>query len=712
VKSGSKNLFGDLSRLSASVNSNEFDVERLIPLLGAILKEEPDAVIWNKVYEAVTEPTPPPQSLSFLNQTPFSHNTSSVVNSSGHRKYFDAVLKEELGSIFVGVPHFYDTFFGDITGLDEEVRLIFGKCKEGDYPLYNDGIGWRDWPKDAQEKDVLVWLTRISNLLQEFGAEGVPADQREILARPSKPLKGSATKRKVDVAIVRGRHTADERSFHWSHVLVPGELKSSPDLDTSSNTWRDLGRYAREVFAAQPTRRFVLGFTLCGSIMRLWEFDRLGAIASSSFDINMNGIQFVSAMLGFLWMNDKQLGLDPTIRTSTDGNQYMEISRGGNTERLILDGLMKPSSCVAGRATVCWRARLEINPEVVVVVKDSWQYPERQEEGELLRETTVKGVANVARYFYHQTVEVDGKVDDVLDNVRKGLDITKASNFKDARQARERRDVTHSAHSRISDASRKRSSSRANNALPANKRPCSYSSSITGDAASENRIHRRVFISDYGKPIYRASSRVALLNALERCLIGYESLHTTAGILQGDISTGNLMINEGENDSSWPAFLIDLDLAIREEREHASGARGKTGTRAFMAIGLLLGEKHSFWHDLESFFWVLFWICIHYNGPNEEVGPTDFDCWNYEDDQKLANSKKGIVDDESDFEGTASKYFTPFYEPLIPWVRALLRVVFPGGARRKKGDRGLYAQIKRVFREAAEDPKVIGMEET
>lgn len=62
-----------------------------------------------------------------------------------------------------------------------------------------------------------------------------------------------------------------------------------------------------------------------------------------------------------------------------------------------------------------------------------------------------------------------------------------------------------------------------------------------------------------------------------------------------------------------------------------------------------LGEKHSFTHDLESFFWVLFWICIHYNGPGKEIEPTDFDCWNYEDDKKLAHSKKGIVDDEDDF---------------------------------------------------------------
>lgn len=35
---------------------------------------------------------------------------------------------------------------------------------------------------------------------------------------------------------------------------------------------------------------------------------------------------------------------------------------------------------------------------------------------------------------------------------------------------------------------------------------------------------------------------------------------------------------------------------------------GIAGTRVFMAIGLLGRKKHSFMHDLESFFWVLFWI--------------------------------------------------------------------------------------------------------
>lgn len=81
---------------------------------------------------------------------------------------------------------------------------------------------------------------------------------------------------------------------HWSQIFIPGELKSNPSADIASKAWLDIGGYAREVLASQDTRRFVLGFTLCGSMMRLWEFDRLGGIASEKFDINADGLQFVS----------------------------------------------------------------------------------------------------------------------------------------------------------------------------------------------------------------------------------------------------------------------------------------------------------------------------------------------------------------------------------------------------------------------------------
>ncbi|KAH7108713.1 hypothetical protein B0J13DRAFT_332711 [Dactylonectria estremocensis] len=120
------------------------------------------------------------------------------------------------------------------------------------------------------------------------------------------------------------------------------------------------------------------------------------------------------------------------------------------------------------------------------------------------------------------------------------------------------------------------------------------------------------------------------------------------------------MINGDNENPSRRAFLIDLDLAIKAQREGASGTKGKTGTRAFMAIWALLGEQHSFMHDLESFFWVLFWICIHYDGANQGRVVPQFDKWNYVDMEELAKLKLGTVAKEALFMKTITD--TP---PLI-----------------------------------------------
>jgi len=328
--SGSKNLFSDLLRLSSAVNSDDFEVDRLIPLLTAVLNNECDEVTWDHVYIAVTEHSPPPpRSLPFLGQTPYLHNTSSFVNSSEHRKYVDAVLKEELGSLFVGVPDFYKAFFGDIENLEEAGIAVFRRCK-GDSPIYSDEAGWRDWPEHATQNEVLQWLTSQVNLFRDLAEEQ--------------------------------------------------------------------------------------GFTT-------------------------------------------------------------------NTDRRI------------------------------------WARPSR-------------------------------------------------------------------------------------------------------------------------------------------------------------FSTGNLMMNEDKDNPSQRAFLIDLDLAIRLQRDEPSGARGKTGTRAFMPIDLLLGEKQSFMHGLETFFWYIFWVCIHHNGPEESRVVPMFDKWNYVDMEELAKLKLDTVAQETIFLRTVTENFTPYYKPLIPWVNRLRKVVF------------------------------------
>lgn len=705
-RTGRGTLRDDVFRLLSEIRADDFELNRTQPLLEAVLAEKLDLDIWTLVRDAVTEATPPPRPVaSSLLQTPWLRNTGSFVNTSEYRKYVDDVLKEELGVMYVGIPGFHNAFFGRVAGLDTASTAVFNKCTEGTNPLFCEG--WTGWPQDANEQAVLSWLAELIDTFTVFAEEYRPmaAIRRRPLAQPHKPIEGSTGERKLDVGFVNNPEAGKETRCNWRRILVPGELKSNPTNDIASKAWLDIGRYAREVLAAQDTRRFVLGFTICGSLMRVWEFDRLGGIASEQFDINKDGLQLVSTILGFLWMDEEMLGFDPTVLT-VQGQKLINFEREGQTETFVIDALMGHSRCIAGRATTCWKAHREDDTQTTFVIKDSWQYTERGEEGELLYEATKNGVDNVARYHHHETVRIDNQDDDVLNNVRKGLDVSKAVNYPNQSSAR----ITGSGAIRKSRGSStgtagvKRSSSQAGagTTLPHSKRLRS-SSKTPSNKPLPNRVHRRIVLRDYGRPIYEASSRSALLRALEGCIHGHDSLRK-AGVLHRDISINNLMINEDkDNASSWPCFLIDLDLAIKEPRDKATGAKGKTGTRAFMAIGVLLGEQHSFMHDLESFFWVLLWICIHCDGPRKHRVVPRYEEWNYVDTERLARLKKGEISDEADFIRGAKEHFTPYYQPLIRCVNNLRKEVFPDGRRWSTPNTALYSRMKGVLLEAAKE---------
>lgn len=573
-----------------------------------------------------------------------------------HRKYVDNVLKEDVGPMHVDLRDFHKAYFDSVPNLTTASKTFFDECLEGGSPLF-DG-GWRGWPEGAKQDDVLSWFAGFCDKLAVFAEryQSPPTRRRSLFAKPDEPISGSVGKRKMDIAFVDSPSaTAGESSRHsWAQILVPGELKNNPSADSPSGARLDLARYAREVLGAQDSRRFVLGFTLCGSLMRVWVFDRIGGIASEQFDVNKDGLQFVSTILGFLWMSEEELGFDPTIMTAND-QRFIEIKRHGATEKLVLDKVMKRTRCIAGRATTCWRAHREGDQDAVFVVKDSWQHPEREDEGGLLRDATSKGVVRLARYYYHETVQVRGKDDDVQGNVRKGLDVTKTTSYQQHRSplATRRTPGPSSASRSRKVAGSKRSSDQTSAPMPSSKRHCSPSPTVAGSDVLPNRVHRRVILSDHGMPIYDAGSRPLLLAALADCIEGHESLRQKAGLLHRDISVGNLMVGKDSR-----GFLIDLDLAIEEQRIAASGAKGKTGTRAFMAIGALLGEQHSFMHDLESFFWVLFWICIHCDGPGGGKVVARYDQWNCMGTDELAESKAGAVAVERDFVKRAEDYFT------------------------------------------------------
>ncbi|KAJ5723663.1 hypothetical protein N7488_001698 [Penicillium malachiteum] len=694
-KSGIGTVEKDLQQLIPAVTSNDVDFDDFKPLVKAALSDKlQDRLIWDL-------------------QTPWQHTTSSLVNSSEFRQDVDRILKFELGPLYVGLPNFCDTFFGRVPNLMAAAESVFRRCREGKDPIFNSE-GWKGWPAEATESDVLAWFGIIIPKLVAYAEEFqlISSHQRKLLAQPRTPLSGSTGKRSMDIGFVDGDTTQEPKTdeefrYRWSHILVPGELKSNRAADIASELWIDLATYAREVPAAQDTRRFVMGFTLCGSFMRIWEFDRIGGIASERFDINKDGgLQFVTTILGFLCMDHENLGFDPTIMTSNE-ERYIEVKRDGQIERIIIDQVMKRTRCITGRATTCWKAHREGDPTTPLVIKDSWQYTDRDEEGEILQHATTSGVINVARLYHYETVRIHGADDNIQDNIRIGLDITKATNYRSGRSGRSlfppsSRSTGAHSKSRSRSTGLKRSSSEINAASPSTKRSRSTSRTKTTGVPPSNRVHRRIILRDFGRPIYKASSQGALLAALRSCIEGHESL-LEAGFLHRDISINNLMINEG-NKSSPPAFLIDLDLAVKAIRTDSSGAKGKTGTRAFMAIGALLGEQHSFMHDLESFFWVLVWICIHYNGPTERARVVPlYDKWNYLDTRELARNKTGLVAVERQFLRDIDESFTPYYQCLAPCVNKLRRLVFPMHSPWEREDRELYSRMRQALEDAQEE---------
>lgn len=151
----------------------------------------------------------------------------------------------------------------------------------------------------------------------------------------------------------------------------------------------------------------------------------------------------------------------------------------------------------------------------------------------------------------------------------------------------------------------------------------------------ENRIYSCLVVSPAGRVISDFNSIKELLEAMRDAIRAHQSLYTTSKILHRDISSNNIIIPDSKTDSSsdsdsdsisnsdsvsdadldadskedaFKGMLIDLDLA-KVLDSSPSGARHQTGTMQFMAIQVLLTADHTYRHDLESFFYVLIWMC-------------------------------------------------------------------------------------------------------
>ena len=124
--------------------------------------------------------------------------------------------------------------------------------------------------------------------------------------------------------------------------------------------------------------------------------------------------------------------------------------------------------------------------------------------------------------------------------------------------------------------------------------------------------------------------------------------------------------------SGLKGFLIDLDYA--QQHHGNSNFDNKqvnciTGTAPFMALELLLKNNrcHTWRHDLESFFYVLIWLCT--DNPNKELGS-----WVHAL-LEPPHAKAKLVDIQWSFEDVLEKFYLQF-EPLKDLVRELGKILF------------------------------------
>ncbi|KAF6760788.1 hypothetical protein DFP72DRAFT_1092047, partial [Ephemerocybe angulata] len=312
----------------------------------------------------------------------------------------------------------------------------------------------------------------------------------------------------------------------------------------------------RQIYIEQPNRDFVRSLILTEKHIRLMHFDRSGVYLSKDINIHENPIIFIRLILGLTSPNEKDLGLDTSVKWKIDSKTGKKKSGtiktvDSNGQPITYNLNMKEKvivrECLRGRGTTCWHATHPKTKEAVFI-KDSWRTSTRKPESDYLN--AAKGLPGVAQIISYQDYMAE---------------------TKDYRPEEQQEDE-------LSD-------------------------------FFHNRVKIRVVMEAYGPSIWHFEDRYQLIAAFRDAIAAHGKL-LERNVLHRDIAVHNILFCPASTTSGPRSILIDLDMAVWGDRSLDEICKDPRSVRILHYLFYL--------DDLESFFYALCHIIFAFKRPGVE----------------------------------------------------------------------------------------------
>ncbi|TWU74225.1 hypothetical protein ED733_003515 [Metarhizium rileyi] len=713
-RTGRDSLAFDLTAIRQRLQKDDLEYKQCRPLSQLVIEQAQDSDIWAAVIDliqSIAHSTPPSTLLPSF-ETPITHSSASQQGSEQTRREIEPRVFEEIRHCtYRAVEGFHEKYFQGHKW-NRQAKQIWQSVKSRYSEKYKR---WTRLPDAATEDEVCGWLLNLQEELlateraayfRSNGRQKVGTEASRQLDLFVKMRRDEASDTKYDEESDTKYDEASDTNYDWRHVLVIGELKQSKQKNKS--LLLQVSSAIRNVFAFQPTRSFVHAFTLTGTEMETWIFDRSGPYSGATFDIHMEPEKFIRVICAYVMMSDAEFGLD-TYTKAKDNKLFITIpvEACGKEQKRQLELDPNPIAhqrAIVCRGTSCFLAKPTGAAEFDRVVKYSWTSSMRPPEADLLRKANERGVKGLAKVVgYHEVTSIS--------KLREGLVFTTPHKFRGVpRSANTSQSQPPQSHSfsqfpglsitssgnrkrksadRLSNASKRSRSNkqlaesehRENGATYPVEEPQGTSLvQLDHDQIPyANRIFRVLAISPAGRSISQFKAVIELLEGLCDAIKVHQSLYTDGKILHRDISENNIIITNPRNADGFKGMLIDLDLA-KEVGKGSSGARHRTGTMEFMAIEVLLGVSHTYRHDLEAFFYVLIWLCARRGWALSKTSgqrpeKSLLSRWYTGDYNNIAHNKLGDMD-KNGLEAFLRE-FPEDFDCVKPLCRAIRDILFP-----------------------------------